>query len=282
MTTEYATLAPVSLAAVPEDASIRTESVLTEGSSTVPSSLKAAKSLNCSVDMKEQARAQPTSVPRLDSGASFMTHATNTGLVLEQFISFRLRSVSCQGLHDKTQVTMKLQNISQSTKAAKNLGDHTHQSFDFYTTVHNMTFDILKIDVYDYKKAAFGQNAKIGRAYLPLRELQKKVGNAYDNDGDDNTEPEQSVLSTRFDAAAFCQKHDDVFEMDLPLYKHGSYSMFGSSRHHHHHSENEKVCTEGSETGNDLAVPVPVRRRPARADSFAQNAMNGVEVGMVT
>ncbi|KAF9902207.1 hypothetical protein EC991_005185 [Linnemannia zychae] len=216
-----------------------------------------------------------------------MTHATNTGLVLElvpEFITFRLRSVSCQGFHEKTQVTMKLQNISQSTKASKNLGDHTHQSFDFYTTVHNMTFDIVKIDVYDYKKAAFGQNAKIGRAYLPLRELQKKVGNAYDNDGDDNTEPEQSVLSTRFDAAAFCQKHDDVFEMDLPLYKHGSYSMFGSSRHHHHHdhSENDKVCTKGSESGHDVAVPVPVRRRPARTDSFAQSAMNGVEVGMVT
>ncbi|KAF9539110.1 hypothetical protein EC957_005786 [Mortierella hygrophila] len=229
-------------------------------------------------------RAQPSSLSRLDSGASFMTHATNTGLVLEQYITFRLRSVSCQGFHDKTQVTMKLQNISQSTKAAKNLGDHTHQSFDFVATVHNMTFDILKIDVYDYKKTAFGQNAKIGRAYLPLRELQKKVGNAYDNDDDDNTEPEQSVLSTRFDAAAFCQKHDDIFEMDLPLYKHGSYSMFGSSRHqHHHHSEDENVCTKGSETGQDIAVATPpVRRRPARANSFAQNAMNGVEVGMVT
>lgn len=181
---------------------------------------------------------------------------------------------------------MKLQNISQSTKASKNLSDHTHQSFDFVTTVHNMTFDILKIDVYDYKKAAFGQNAKIGRAYLSLRELQKKVGNAYDNDGNDNTEPEQSILSTRFDAAAFCQKHDDNFEMDLPLYKHGSYSMFGSSRHqnlHHHHSEDENVCTKGTETEQDIAVPKPpVRRRPARADSFAQNAMNGVEVGMVT
>lgn len=181
---------------------------------------------------------------------------------------------------------MKLQNISQSTTASKNLGDHTHHIFDFTTTVHNMTFDILKIDVYDYKKAAFGQNAKIGRAYLPLRELQKKVGNAYDNDGDDNTEPEQSVLSTRFDAAAFCQKHDDIFEMDLPLYKHGSYSMFGSSRHHshpHHSEADHVVCTKRSEAGSDVAVTTPpARRRPARSDSFAQNAMNGVEVGMIT
>ncbi|KAG0061218.1 hypothetical protein BGZ89_011641 [Linnemannia elongata] len=277
--------APVTLLAVPEDATIRTETILTE--SVNIQSLKASNSLNPNSSNSSNARAQPSNLPRLDSGASsFMTHATNTGLVLEQYISFRLRSVSCQGLHDRTQVTLKLQNNSQSTKAAKNLGDHTYQSFDFVTTVHNMTFDILKIDVYDYKKAAFGQNAKIGRAYLPLRELQKKVGNAYDNDGDDNTEPEQSVLSTRFDAAAFCQKHDDIFEMDLPLYKHGSYSMFGSSRlpnHHHHHSEDEDVCTKSTETGQDIAVPKPpVRRRPARSDSFAQNAMNGVEVGMVT
>ncbi|KAG9064019.1 hypothetical protein KI688_004133 [Linnemannia hyalina] len=274
----------VSLSAVPADQTIRTETILTEGVDI--QSFKVSKGLSPNSSKSSNVRAQTSSLPRLDSGASFMTHATNTGLVLElvpEYISFRLRSVSCRGFHDKTQVTMKLQNISQSTKAAKNLGDHTHQSFDFVATVHNMTFDILKIDVYDYKKAAFGQNAKIGRAYLPLRDLQKKVGNAYDNDGDDNTEPEQSVLSTRFDAAAFCQKHDDIFEMDLPLYKHGSYSMFGSSRHQHHHSDDENVFTKGSETGQDIAVPTPpVRQRPARANSFAQNAMNGVEVGMVT
>ncbi|KAF9918238.1 hypothetical protein FBU30_000312 [Linnemannia zychae] len=207
-------------------------------------------------------------------------------LLTFQFISFRLRSVSCHGLHNRTQVAMKLQNNSQSTKPSKNLGDHTHHVFDFYTTVHNMTFDIVKIDVYDYKKAAFGQNAKIGRAYLSLRELQKKVGNKYDNDGDDNTEPEQSVLSTRFDAAAFCKKHDDVFEMELPLYKHGSYTMFGSSRHHHHskqYSEDESICTKGTEAGGDnVTIEKPVRQHPFRLDSYAQNAMNGIEVGGVT
>ncbi|KAG0202548.1 hypothetical protein BGX33_009662 [Mortierella sp. NVP41] len=275
MTTTYASPASVSLSAVPENSAIRTETILTEGS---PLSIKAA---NASND-RSIARAQPP-ISRLDSGASFMTQATNTGLILEQSITFRLRSVSCQGLHDKTQVTMKLQNISQSTKAAKNLGDHTHQSFEFYTTVHNMTFDILKIDVHDYKKAAFSQNSKIGRAYLPLRELQKKAGNAYNNDGDDNSEPEQSILSTRFDAAAFCQKHDDVFEMDLPLYKHGSYRSSRRHHHyHHHHSEDENVCTKGSENGQDIAVPAPARRRPDRTDSFAQLAMNRVEIGMVT
>ncbi|KAG0342844.1 hypothetical protein BG000_000607 [Podila horticola] len=209
------------------------------------------------------------------------------GLCMElvpEHISFRLRSVSCNGLHNKTIVRFKLQNVAMSTKPAKNLGDHTHESFDFLTTVHNMTFDIVKIDVYDFKKS-FGQNVKIGRAYLPLRDLQKKVGNKYDNDGDDNTEPEQSVLSSRFDAVNFCKKHNDVFEIDLPLYKHGSYSKFGSSVLHHSQSDEdqETIVTTGSENSKDVSV-VTRRHRPpiARAESFVQQAMNGVEVGMIT
>ncbi|KAF9427108.1 hypothetical protein BGZ94_005466 [Podila epigama] len=211
------------------------------------------------------------------------------GLVMElvpEHISFRLRSVSCKGLHEKTIVRFKLQNIAKSTKPARNLGDHTHESFEFNTTVHNMTFDIVKIDVYDFKKS-FGQNVKIGRAYLPLRELQKKVGNKYDNDGDDNTEPEQSVLSSRFDAAAFCKKHSDIFEIDLPLFKHGSYSKF-SANHGQPHSnseceEEETIITKGSEHGKDIAV-VTRQPRPAlgRTESYVQQAKNGVEVGMIT
>ncbi|KAI1316173.1 hypothetical protein EDD11_010345 [Mortierella claussenii] len=197
-----------------------------------------------------------------------------------KYISFRLRSLTCNGLHDKTQVRMKLQNNSQHTRVAKNLGDHTHQTFDFQTTVHNMTFDTIKIDVFDVKKA-FNQHVKIGRAYLSLRDLQKKVGNVYDNDGDDNTEPEQSVLSSRFDAAAFCKKHDDVFEIDLPLFKHGSYSKFGSSVVDGKDKGQDVVVTKGSERGKDISE-IDHRPRPARSDSFAQMAMNGVEVGMVT
>lgn len=212
------------------------------------------------------------------------THHSQTKIVVPEHISFRLRSVSCNGLHNKTIVRFKLQNVAMSTKPARNLGDHTHESFDFMTTVHNMTFDIVKIDVYDFKKS-FGQNVKIGRAYLPLRELQKKVGNKYDNDGDDNTEPEQSVLSSRFDAVNFCKKHNDVFEIDLPLFKHGSYSKFGSSAHLHSQSDEdlETIVTTGSENSSDVSV---VTRRPrppiARAESFVQQAMNGVEVGMIT
>ncbi|KAF9323810.1 hypothetical protein BG006_001122 [Podila minutissima] len=209
------------------------------------------------------------------------------GLCMElvpEHISFRLRSVSCNGLHDKTIVRFKLQNVTMSTKPAKNLGDHTHESFDFMTTVHNMTFDILKIDVYDFKKS-FGQNVRIGRAYLPLRDLQKKVGNKYDNDGDDNTEPEQSVLSSRFDAVNLCKKHNDAFEIDLPLYKHGSYSKFGSSVHHHSQSDEDQETTVTIDSERSRYVSLVTRRHRtpiARAESFAQQAMNGEEVGLIT
>ncbi|KAF9181469.1 hypothetical protein BGZ51_005406 [Haplosporangium sp. Z 767] len=212
------------------------------------------------------------------------THANVNAINSEHVVvSSSNGNVSCNGLHDKTQVRVKLQNISQSTKPAKNLGDHTHQTFDFQTTVHNMTFDIVKIDVFDVKKT-FGQNIKIGRAYLSLRDLQKRVGNIYDNDGDDNTEPEQSVLSTKFDAEAFCKKHDDVFEVDLPLFKHGSYSKFGSNSQQHNNPAVDKdmIVTTGSENGEDIAAVADRCRRPTRSDSFVQMAMNGIEVGMVT
>ncbi|KAF9975155.1 hypothetical protein BGZ65_008387, partial [Modicella reniformis] len=194
-------------------------------------------------------------------------------------ISLRLRSVSCIGLHDKTEVRFKLQNKKKTTKPALNLGDHTRETVDFLTTVHNMTFDIIKIDLYDIGPL---RRHKIGRAYLPLRDLQKKVGNKYDNDGDDSTEPEQSVLSTLFDTAAFCKEHDDVFEIDLPLYKHGSYSKFGSSspRQNHKGHEKDMTMTKGSEHGRDVSAVE--RPHLVHSDSFAQQAMNGVEVGMIT
>ncbi|KAG0225033.1 hypothetical protein BGX31_007788 [Mortierella sp. GBA43] len=220
-------------------------------------------------------------ISRSDSNASFLSQPANLALCIElvpEYISLRLRSISCNGLHDKTEVRVKLQGVQQSTTPAKNLGDHTHKIFDFQTTVHNMTFDIIKIDVYDLKPL---KRHKIGRAYLPLRDLQKKVGNKYDNDGDDGTEPEQSVLSNYFDTAAFCKKHDDIFEFDLPLFKHGSYSKFGSSRRDRDNLEKGVIVTKGSEVGKDISVlehPHPL----VHSDSFAQQAMNGVEVGMIT
>ncbi|KAF9950943.1 hypothetical protein BGZ72_007477 [Mortierella alpina] len=236
----------------------------------------------------ETQHSEPHSLLADSHNASVATESASAGATplkaTFKYISFRLRSVSCIGLHDKTQVRLKLQNVSQSTNPAKNLGDHTRQAFDFQTTVHNMTFDIVKIDVFDIRKG-LGQNVKIGRAYLSLRDLQKKVGNAYDNDGDDNTEPEQSVLSTRFDATAFCQRHDDVFEVDLPLYKHGSYSKFSSVSHRHgqhdKHDNEDVVVTKSSERGKDISA-IGHRHRLTRSQSFAQEAMNGVEVGMIT
>ncbi|KAG0008740.1 hypothetical protein BGZ80_003114 [Entomortierella chlamydospora] len=203
-------------------------------------------------------------------------HATRSNIVPE-YITIRLTSLICSGQHDKTQVKLKLQNITKHSKPAKSLSDHTSESFDFSTTVHNMTFDTIKIDVYDVK--AFNQN-KIGRAYLSLRDLQKKVGNAYDNDGDDNTEPEQSVRSSRFDTAAFCKKHDDVFDVELSLYKHGSYSRFA----HHRQllediSDKDILITKSSKDGKD--VTSTYHTKPARSESFAQLTLNGVEVGKI-
>ncbi|KAG0328921.1 hypothetical protein BGZ99_003995 [Dissophora globulifera] len=205
-------------------------------------------------------------------------------IVVPEYLTLRLRSLECKGLHGKTQVKLKLQNHSQRTKPAKNLDDHTHQSFDFQTTIHNMTFDIVKIDVYEIK--TFNQHHKIGRAYLSLRDLQKMVGNKYDNDGDNNTEPEQSVLSSRFDATTFCKKHDDVFEVSLPLHKHGSYSKFGSNdfqqqlMHDDDDDSQDGSATTGSQYEKDMSLPL--QSRPVHADSFAQLAMNGIQVGTLT
>ncbi|KAF9358850.1 hypothetical protein BGX26_000776 [Mortierella sp. AD094] len=219
--------------------------------------------------------------PRSDSGTSLVSQTSTIRLCRElvpEYVTVRLSSLICSGQHDKTQVKLKLQNITKHTKPAKSLSDHTSESFDFSTTVHNMTFDTIKIDVYDVK--AFNQQNKIGRAYLSLRDLQKRVGNAYDNDGDDNTEPEQSVRSSRFDTAAFCKKHDDVFDVELSLYKHGSYSKF---RHHRRLPEEitdkDVLIAKSSENGKDVASIY--RTKPVRSESFAQLALNGVEVGRI-
>ncbi|KAF9200505.1 hypothetical protein BGZ49_009283 [Haplosporangium sp. Z 27] len=196
--------------------------------------------------------------------------------LVPEYITVRLSSLICSGEHDKTRVVLKLQNISKHTKTSKNLNDHTSESFDFSTTIHSMTFDTIKIDVYDVK--LFNHQHKIGRAYLSLHDLQKRVGNAYDNDGDDNTEPEQSVRSARFDAEAFCKKHDDTFDIELSLYKHGSYSKF---RHHRrlpdNNTDQDILITKSSEKGDVSEM----YHNPARSDSFAQLALNGIEVGRI-
>ncbi|KAF9113513.1 hypothetical protein BGX27_001390 [Mortierella sp. AM989] len=198
----------------------------------------------------------------------------------QESITLRIENLTCKGEHDKTQVKLKLQNVTKHTKPAKNLGDHTSQTFNFSTTVHNMTFDTIKIDLYDVK--VFNPQNKIGRAYVSLHDLQKKVGNAYDNDGDDNTEPEQSVRSSRFDAAAFLKKHDDAFDVELPLYKHGSYSKFRHRRRLPEHSMKDDVLiSTSSEHGKDISSVYHIPE-DAKSESFKELSLDGIKVGMIT
>ncbi|KAF9395758.1 hypothetical protein BGX21_009791 [Mortierella sp. AD011] len=149
----------------------------------------------------------------------------------QKHVTLQLQSVSCGGRHDRTMVRFKLQNTTHSTPPAKNLDDHTQHSFSFQTTVHSMAFDTVKIDLYDLK--AFGSSHHAGRAYLPLRELQKLVGAKYSSNSCDDGESERSSERINFDAQKFNQEHDDIFEISLPLFKPGSYSKLGSSLHRH-------------------------------------------------
>ncbi|KAF9389430.1 hypothetical protein CPC16_005816 [Podila verticillata] len=174
-------------------------------------------------------------------------------------ISLRLRSISCIGRHDRSIVRIKLQCATVTTEPSKNLGDHTRQAFDFHTSVHNMAFDIAKIDLLDVK--TFGP-VHVGRAYLPLRELQKRARAKYDPDINQSQRQSQqhqlqqhqhhyqhhqskqrsgsfsqslnlSSVSSHFDAIDFCKKHSDVFEIELPLYKYGTYAKLEPRRRRH-------------------------------------------------
>ncbi|KAG0343422.1 hypothetical protein BG004_005327 [Podila humilis] len=220
-----------------------------------------------------------------------MTIYTPTYSVVPESITLRLRSISCPGRHGRSQVRIKLQSATVTTAVSKNLGDHTRESFEFPTTVHNMTFDIAKIDLIDLK--AFGHHAvPCGRAYLPLRDLQKRTRAKYDHAASSSlnkpaieklnsmdmtqstaattTPPssssppstptttttassfkslELSTVSSEFDAVRFCQKHNDVFEIDLPLFKYGSYSKIETSRRRRHSSSPAKISGGVPATG---------------------------------
>ncbi|KAF9438298.1 hypothetical protein BGZ76_008776 [Entomortierella beljakovae] len=269
---------PISVSTATEVSDLKTLAISTEDNYPIsPDKANHAPSLSAIKNIRKD-----YSSPRSGSGSSLVSQASTIRLCRElvpEYITLRLRSVTCTGIHDKTQVRLKLQSITKHTKPAKALSEHTHQSFDFYTTVHNMTFDTVKIDVYDIK--AFNHQSKIGRAYLSLHDLQKKVGNAYDNDGDDNTEPEQSVRSSLFDTANFCKKHDDVFDLELPLFKHGSYSKFRHERRLPRENKHSDIITKGSDNGKDFSTIIHDRPLP-RSESFAQLALNGVEVGKIT
>ncbi|KAF9208831.1 hypothetical protein BGZ49_007387 [Haplosporangium sp. Z 27] len=144
---------------------------------------------------------------------------------MPEYITLQLQNISCGGRHDRTMVRFKLQNTSQNTPTAKNLDDHTQHIFTFHPTVHNMAFDTIKIDLFDIK--SFGTSHHTSRAYLQLRDLQKLVGSKYD----DNIEPSSTNEREYSGINTFSQEHDDVFEINLPLFKPGSYSKLESSLH---------------------------------------------------
>lgn len=145
-----------------------------------------------------------------------------------------------------------------------------------------MAFDIAKIDLLDLK--TFGP-VHVGRAYLPLRELQKRARTKYDPDMSQSQSQSQhhhhhqlkqrsgsfsqsldlSSVSSHFDAIGFCKKHSDVFEIDLPLYKYGTYAKLEPRRRRH-------STTDGS-------CEKPVDHRPFGSLLPSQT---GVEIGTIT
>ncbi|KAG0340183.1 hypothetical protein BG000_000495 [Podila horticola] len=207
-----------------------------------------------------------------------MTISSPTFAVVPESVSLRLRSISCIGRHDRSIVRIKLQTATVTTEPSKNLGDHTRQAFDFQTSVHNMAFDIAKIDLLDLK--TFGHSVHVGRAYLPLRELQKRARAKYDPDAQQSQQQQQlkqrsglfsqsldlSSVSSHFDAIGFCKKHTDAFEIDLPLYKYGSYAKLEPRRRRH------------STTDGSSEKPVDHRQ------SFGSlvPSQTGVEIGTIT
>ncbi|KAF9153770.1 hypothetical protein DFQ26_000446 [Actinomortierella ambigua] len=249
----------------------------------------------------------------------------HTPIVVPDSVSIRLRSITCKGAHEKTEVSLKLQGVTQWSKPYKNLGDHTCETFEFQTSIHIMSFDSIKIDLYDVN--VLGAHTRIGRAYLPLRDMVKKVAHRIDSAVDKTLQRSPLLKATSFTSTMSSLSssssstgplpsptsptspntdqrgtgtgdpppHRDVVQVDLPLFKHGSYSKFGISDHSFHHmgsifashpddakKPKEVLISTGSQPGTkDVAktiVPPPMKR----LDSYAETVMNGVKVGMLT
>ncbi|KAF9361266.1 hypothetical protein BGX26_004785 [Mortierella sp. AD094] len=133
-----------------------------------------------------------------------------------------------------------------------------------------MAFDTVKIDLYDLK--SFGPSNHTGRAYLPLRELQKLVRSKYSDNVCDNDESERSPEQSYFDTQAFSQEHDDIFEISLPLFKPGSYSKLGASLHRH----------SASDTGANADLPKSDVRKSVDTDHNTNMGLHDIEVGELT
>ncbi|KAF9116958.1 hypothetical protein BGX27_008106 [Mortierella sp. AM989] len=177
---------------------------------------------------------------------------------------------SALGRHDRTIVRLRLQNTTHSTPSAKSLDDHTQHPFNFQTTVHNMAFDTVKIDLFDLR--IFGSSNHMGRAYLPLRELQTLVRSKYEDSIGQSEKSGGSPEWSHFDTNAFSQEHDDSFEISLPLFKPGSYSKLGSSLHRH----------SALKLGNDSDSPKLDHRKSVDGDNDTKMGLNDIEVGDIT
>ncbi|KAG0265255.1 hypothetical protein BG011_005126 [Mortierella polycephala] len=137
-------------------------------------------------------------------------------------------------------VRLKMQNITHQTTPAKNLGDHTRQTFTFHTASGSMVTDEVKIDLLDLR--TFGPGITIGRAYLPLYELQKRA-----RDKHDRQRPSSNCVS----------KHSDVFEIELHLYRLDSFSRFKSRlarRFPHGQPQEVDRCTQSGLQGTDVGT----------------------------
>ncbi|KAF9177672.1 hypothetical protein BGZ51_003742 [Haplosporangium sp. Z 767] len=137
-------------------------------------------------------------------------------------------------------VRLKMQNTTHQTTPAKNLGDHTRQTFTFHTTTRTMITEEIKIDLLDIR--TFGPGITIGRAYLPLYDLQKRV-----RDMHDSQKSSSNCVS----------KHSNVLEIELHLYRLDSFSRLKSRlarRFPHGQSQEVDPCTHSGLQGTDVGT----------------------------
>ncbi|KAG0230386.1 hypothetical protein BGW41_002545 [Actinomortierella wolfii] len=251
----------------------------------------------------------PTS-PNSSQETLFANVKDTMGIGLDHSVTIRLRSITCQGVHDKTEVSLKLQGVTQWSKPTKNLGDHTCEIYEFQTSIHIMSFDNIKIDLYDVN--ILGQRTRIGRAYLPLRDMVKKVAHRIDSAVDKTVNGSSPTTSSSSSSTSLpsptsptspspytVQLEDgklrDIVQVDLPLFKHGSYSKFGVSEHSFHqlgsifsnHPDDAKkpkevLVSTGSKPGQKDVEKTVAPPQLVRLDSYAETVMNGVQVGMLT
>ncbi|KAG0041223.1 hypothetical protein BGZ83_002142, partial [Gryganskiella cystojenkinii] len=171
-----------------------------------------------------------------------------------QSMSIRLTAISFDGQLNKSVVKFSLLDTIKTTPADKDLKGHTSFIFDCPTTVHNMIFDTLNIDLAGVKMLSLTAATTAGSAYLRLRTLQKLVLDKYSHD-----------------VEAICREHNDVFTRTLPLYKPGSYTKLRAAIHRKAVVDSDKAA--GSHT---------LHREPSTSDYFQELGLDDIKVGCVT